>query len=168
MSEEKVNHSVVIHSVDFDTFKLINKSINVVDLAITYQLPTLAKSWVDKPEEFLQQLVDFYSGEEQWRLKRENKLQFSSDEFKFGEHTIVDAELILAVPTMNSFFIIPGAESIKNHGWNPAEVVQLTNMVAYMPMLLTLSDEPDEDEKFKLGATFKLIQPKAQDEKTAE
>lgn len=172
MSDEKVNHSVIIHSVDFDTFKTITRAVNVIDITITYQLPNLAKSWVEKPEAFLQQLVDFYSGEEQWRLKRENKLQVDASIFKFGNHTLVDAELILAVPDMHSFFIIPGQESIKNHGWNPAEVIQLTNLVAYMPMLLSLSNEPDENEKFKLGVSYHLIQQKAnkegENEKTAE
>lgn len=160
MSEDKVTQQVVIHSVDFDTFKVITKAVNIIDLSIIYQLPSLAKSWKDKPEEFLQVLVDYYSGDEQWRLKRENKLQVNPAGFTFGSHTLTDAELILAVPTMNSFFIIPGEESIKNNGWNPAEVIQITNMISYMPMLLTMSNEPDDDETFKLGTSYKLIQAK--------
>lgn len=166
MSEDKVTQQVVIHSVNFDTFKVITNNVNVVDLSIIYQLPSLAKSWKDKPEEFLQMIIDYYSGEEQWRLKRENKQKVNPAGFTFGTRTLTDAELILAVPTMNSFFIIPGEESIKNNGWNPAEVVQLTNMVSYMPMLLTMSNEPNEDETFKLGTSYKLIQAKQNESTT--
>lgn len=166
MENEEIKQ-VVIHSINFETLTTILNKSNIVDLAITYQLPNLAKSWVDKPNELLQQLVDFYSGEDNWRLKKEKSLQLKvspNELVNFGEHSLKDAELILAVPSMNSFFIIPGENSIKECRWNPAEVVQITNIICYMPMLLTLSDELDENEKFKLGASYRVIDNK----KTAE
>jgi hypothetical protein len=50
---------------------------------------------------------------------------------------------------------------------DPTKIIQLTNCISVMPLLVKLLDERDENdaEKFILGMSYEIIIPKTENEK---
>ena len=60
---------------------------------------------------------------------------------------------------MNSIFIIPGENSIKNGNCLPNQIIKLSNLISSQLFLLRLNDVKDEETgKFNLQADFAMIE----------
>ena len=92
-----------------------------------------------------------------------NAYLVSNDEYIIfdGNNKILDADLCICMPIVNSIFVIPGPESIKS-GWDVTKIVQFTNLISLTPMLLRLTDVEDEENppNHKISVSYEVIEKK--------
>ena len=161
MSVEE-NKKLYIQSVSFETFLKIVNGTDLVDMLYLYNMPNHIKSYAKDVENTAQSIFSIYENEDElWRVKKYRGMDIEVDDksLKFQNSTIVDAELVLCLPIINSIIIVPGPESIKL-GWDVTKILQLTNLVSLTPMLLRMTDVLDEDNppNHKISISYEVIE----------
>ena len=160
MSEEDKD-KLYIQSVTFDTFLKIINGTDLVDMLYMYNMPNHIKSYAKDVENTAKTIFSIYENEDElWRVKKYRGVDIEvTDKFlKFQNSSIVDAELILCLPIINSIIVVPGPESIKL-GWDVTKILQLTNLISLTPMLLRMTDMMDEENppNHKISVSYEVI-----------
>jgi hypothetical protein len=88
-------------------------------------------------------LNDYIDGEEDWRITKETnvKLQVQDGSIHVSNCVIKGTKLIMCIPRINSIIFIPDEESIINGVKDPTKIIQLTNCISVMPLLVRLLDD---------------------------
>lgn len=172
MSEEKIENNTgesqddikrfYIQSINFETFLKIVAEVNMVDSVYLYNMPNHIKSYSKNVDETTKALFSIFENEdEKWRVKAAKQVQMDVGEngITFSNYNIVDSDLCLCMPIINSIVLIPGPKSIEN-GWDVTKIVQFTNMVSMTPMLLRLTDVEDSENpsNHKISVSYEVIE----------
>lgn len=159
MSEEPTK--IILQFIDYEGLCGFISKVNYADSLTVYQMPNKATSYVDNPSELVELLISYYKNEdENWRVKKERTVELVLNDKKVSigkNRTLLDVSKVFAIASLNSFFIVPGPQSLESGGFNPSEVVQLANLIAVKPLMLMLDNEQVDVEKdvWKLTASFK-------------
>lgn len=160
MSSEEVQ-KIVIQIIDYDGLCGFLSKANYADAVTTYQMPNKASSYVDDAASLVELLVEYHKSEDdKWRVKKEQTVELTTKDnvCVIGKtRTLFDVSKVFAIATLNSFFVVPGPKSISQGGFNPSEVIQLSNLIAVKPLMLMLDNKLVDEEKdvWMLTATFK-------------
>lgn len=169
MSDEETNSDnvqVFIQTIDFESLRLMTEKINEVAAVHVYQMPALAKSYVDekgKLGELLQMLVDYSMPEstDKWRVKTLNAVPYANANecITIGQSKLLDVAECVVVPTLKSILIVPGDESVKSGAFSPADVIQLTGLISRMPLLMEIEtvDDPEDSSRKALRIYFEQM-----------
>ena len=169
MKEEKVTEGdikkVYLQSISFETLlKIVNGTDRIGSLYM-FSMPNHIKSYTSDVEKTTQSIFSIFENEdERWRIKAKSNVDIvSNDEYIIfdGNNKILDADLCICMPIVNSIFVIPGPESIKS-GWDVTKIVQFTNLISLTPMLLRLTDVEDEENppNHKISVSYEVIEKK--------
>lgn len=163
-----MDDKIFLQIIDFNGLCGFVSKCNYADTITTYQLPDKASKYAGEPGKLMDLLISYYKDDEEiWRVdkKRTVALELQDECCLIGEKgadkprrkKLVDADKVFAIASLNSFFVIPGKESIANGSFNPSEVIQLSNLIAVKPLMLILGNEVVDKEKdvWKLTASFK-------------
>lgn len=150
-----------IQSVSFDTFLKIVKDVNLIGTAYFYSMPNHIKTYAKDVEGTTQSIFSIFENEdERWRVKSIKQLHTNVTEnsIQFGDFTILDSDLCLCMPMINSIVLLPGQKSIEN-GWDVTKIVLLSSMISMTPMLLRLTDIEDEENppNHKISVSYETI-----------
>lgn len=148
--QSETGNEFPIHILAFDSFKKFISQCSLVNRMTVYTMSSKADSYAtdDKLSEFIITLNN-YNKDEQWRLSVYDNLRisFSNEGIQFENNAVSfelkDSARIVVLPTINTFFIIPGENS---KSFNPAQAIQLTNMFKSQPMIFNLGDRIDDME----------------------
>lgn len=149
-----------IQVIDFKSLVGFVKEANTVGVLSSYQLPNRAIDYVEDLGNLTETLINTAT-DEKWRIKKEQGLRVSVTEegaiVLNDKKVLFDAATVYAMTDINSFIIVPGENSVSNGGFNPCEVLQMSNLIALKPLLLTLVKRPIDEEKgvWALDAVFK-------------
>lgn len=161
MSSEQKNDKLYIQSVSFETFLKIINGTDIVDMLYMYNMPNHIKTYASDVENTAQSIFSIYENEDElWRVKKYRGVDIEVDDksLKYQNSIIVDADLVLCLPIINSIIVIPGPESIKL-GWDVTKILQLTNLISLTPMLLRMTDVLDEDNppNHKISISYEVV-----------
>jgi hypothetical protein len=163
MSDIEETVEVPILEVDFTNFITICEKINLVDSVAIISMPNHVNEYASHEKtsvsDLMNILIEYQKEENKWRLK-ENKvveLAVGSDFIKVGEKTIYDSPRVVIVSKMNSAYVIPGERSLKEGGFQPNEIIKLSNLISSQLFLLHFVDVPKEDNNYDLRIEYSLI-----------
>lgn len=158
MSEEK---ELYVHQIDYEVLLKILSNVTYVSRLCTYNMPTKADKYVENSLELINIIDGYIGGEEDWRVNKENDVQFSINDgvIKIGDWVITGTKSCICLPKINSIILIPDEDSRFKNAKEPTKILHLVNCVAVTPLLVRLTDEPIEGEenKFNLGMTLEVI-----------
>ena len=164
MSEENTVEVPVLE-IEFDTLLEMVKKINLVDCITLFSMPNHLKVYGDSEKtsigNLMMELVEYQNEENSWRLEKHIVKDFSieNNSIKILDKAIFDTQRIIIVSKMNSIFIIPGENSIKNGNCLPNQIIKLSNLISSQLFLLRLNDVKDKETgKFNLQADFAMIE----------
>ena len=161
---EQKGTSMYVHQVDFNTLLDILGKVTDVNKVFIYSMPTKAQKYAESGFELINVLNDYIDGEEDWRITKETnvKLQVKDGVINVSNCVIKGTKLIMCIPRINSIIFIPDEESIINGVKDPTKIIQLTNCISVMPLLVRLLDDKvqGEENKFQLGMSYEIIIPK--------
>lgn len=165
MGDEADTIEVPVLELEFDTLLEMTKRINLVDCITLFSMPNHLKTYGDREKmsigDLMRELVEYQNKENEWRLEKHiiKDFKIEDNSIKILDKIIFDAQRIIIVSKMNSIFIIPGENSIKNGACLPNQIIKLSNLISSQLFLLRLNDVKDEETgKFNLKADFALIE----------
>lgn len=164
MSDEKDTIEVPVLELDFDKFLELSKKINIVDCITLFSMPNHVKSY-SNPEktpvgDLILELIEYQKEENEWRISKHPVQNYSveNNSARFLDKVITDAARVIIVSKMNSVFIIPGEDSIKNGNCQPNQIIKLSNLISSQLFLLQFKDVKEEgSENYDLQVEFALI-----------
>lgn len=161
--------SMYVHQVEFQTLLSILQRVTNVNKLFTYTMPNKAEKYAGDGFDLISTLNNFIDGDEDWRIQKENNvsLKVQGDKITIGNTLITGTKLVMCLPRINSIIIIPDENCLINGVKDLTKIIQLTNCIAIMPLLVRLSDEPIEGEegKYNLGMTMEIIVPRTSEQK---
>lgn len=156
---------VYLQSISFETLLKIVKGTDKIGSLYMFSMPNHIKTYISDVEKTTQSIFSIFENEdERWRVKSASNVDIKSNDesIVFGpNNTILDADLCICMPIVNSIFIIPGPKSIEA-GWDVTKIVQFTNLVSLTPMLLRLTDVEDEENppNHKISVSYEVLEKK--------
>lgn len=164
MSDEKDTIDVPVLEIEFGSLLNICRKINIVDCITVFSMPEHLSQYADKEQmpisDLVLKLIDYQKEENKWRLKEHKVMEIdaSDNSIKVLDKMILDAYRIIIISKMNSVFIIPGEESIKNGNCAPNEIIKLSNLISSQLFLLTFNDVKNENgDGYDLKINYKII-----------
>ena len=162
-SQEEIK-KFYIQSVNFETFMRIVAEVNMADSIYLYNMPNHIKTYAKDVNETTKAIFNIFENEdEKWRAKaaKNVQIQISESGISFSNMNIVDCEMCLCMPIINSIILIPGPKSIEM-GWDVTKIVQFSNLISMTPMLLRLTDVEDENNSsnHKISVSYEVIEKK--------
>lgn len=164
MSDEKDTIEVPVLELDFEKFLELSKKINIIDCITLFSMPNHVKSYSNQETtpvgDLILELIEYQKEENEWRISKHPVQNYSveNNTAKFLDKTITDAARIIIVSKMNSVFIIPGEDSIKNGNCQPNQIIKLSNLISSQLFLLQFKDIKEEgSENYDLQVEFALI-----------
>jgi hypothetical protein len=158
-----------VHQVDWDVILKILSSVTDVNRVYTYSMPNKAESYASNGFEMINVINSYIDTDESWRIdsKSNVRLVLKEDKIEVGDWIITGSKLNMCIPTINSIIIIPDENSTIRGAKDPTKIIQLTNCISVMPLLVKLLDERDENDadKFILGMSYEIIIPNTENEK---
>lgn len=157
---DETQHQMYVQQIDFDTFKTITQRVTNVGKLFVYNMPNKASKYIDDIPEMIKTLDSFLTQQEQWRITSEKTVSYKcGQEIYVGDWVINDVELILCIPKINSFIIVPNGQSTFKGTKSPTSILQLSNCISIMPMLLVMKDQPDPQNqgKFNISMGYQFI-----------
>lgn len=155
---------VPVLELEFENLIEICKKINLVDSVTVFSMPNHVKTYSKRDEkpvsDLVMELLDYQKEENEWRLKsyKVQELAVVDNSIKVLDKTISDAARIVVISKMNSVFIIPGEESLKNGNCLPNEIIKLSNLISSQLFLLQFKDVKEEgSNNYDLRVEFNLI-----------
>lgn len=161
-TEEDV-HQMYVQQVDWKTFTPLIEKVTNVNRVYMYNMPNKAESYTNEIVDLIKTLDGYLSSDEEWRVTNESNVPFKYDKQEnkiyVGNWVLTEANLILCIPKLNSFFIIPSNESTYKGSYAPTTIIQLSNCISVMPMLLCMREIPDKKKKgvINIAMTFEMI-----------
>lgn len=140
---------IFIQVIKFEDLMNFVKQATNIGLMTRYQMPERAVGYTEDLSNLTEKLIE-YSGNEQWRIKKEHNVPVKTNEggIEFGNGvSLVDADVVYAMVDINSFIIVPGEKSVSGGGFNASEVLQIGNLIAVKPLLMTLVKYPVDEER---------------------
>ena len=164
MSNQEDTIEVPVLELEFENLIEICKKINLVDSITVFSMPNHVKTYSNREEkpvsDLVMELIDYQKEENEWRLKsyKVQELAVADNTIKVLDKTIFDAARIVVISKMNSVFIIPGKESLKNGNCLPNEIIKLSNLISSQLFLLQFKDVKEEgSNNYDLRVEFNLI-----------
>lgn len=164
MSDAEDTIEVPVLELEFENLIEICKKINLVDSVTVFSMPNHVKTYSKRDEkpvsDLVMELLDYQKEENEWRLKsyKVQELAVVDNSIKVLDKTIIDAARIVVISKMNSVFIIPGEESLKNGNCLPNEIIKLSNLISSQLFLLQFKDVKEEgSNNYDLRVEFNLI-----------
>lgn len=164
MSDTEDTIEVPVLELEFENLVEICKKINLVDSVTVFSMPNHVKSYSNRDEkpvsELVMELIDYQKEENEWRLKthKVQELVVTDNIIKILDKTIYDAARVVVISKMNSVFIIPGEESLKSGNCLPNEIIKLSNLISSQLFLLQFKDVKEEgSNNYDLRVEFALI-----------
>lgn len=175
MDKNENVHQMYVQQVDWKTFTPLIEKVTNVNRLYMYNMPNKAEKYVSEIVDLIKTLDGYLSSpDEEWRVTNESNVLFkydkNDDTLYVGNWVITEPKLILCIPKLNSFFIVPGDKSTYKGSPNPTQIIQLSNCISVMPMLLCMREMPDEKKKgvINIAMTYEMIPTRNDDEETAE
>jgi hypothetical protein len=116
-----------------------------------YNMPNKAEKYKEDIVGLIKTLDEYLSGDEEWRVTDEKnapfKLDKKTDKIYAGNWVIGKPHVILCIPRLNSFFIIPDSDARYKESSAPTTIIQISNCISIMPMLLTMNEVPDKEKE---------------------
>ena len=180
MSEEVKNnnveehHQMYVQQIDWKTFIPLIERVTNVNRVYMYNMPNKADTYSNDVINLITTLDMYLTGDEEWRVTNENNVPFKVDKerdvISVGNWVLNEAKLILCIPKLNSFFIIPGGESTYKGSPSPTHIIQLSNCISVMPMLLTMREFPDKEKEgvINIGMAYEMIQYTSENEESPQ
>jgi len=165
MNKNKIDTvEVPVLELTFDKFLELSKKINIIDCITLFSMPNHVKTYSDPEKtpigDLILELIEYQKEENEWRISKHPVQDYTieNNTAKFLDKSITDAARVIIVSKMNSVFIIPGENSIKNGNCQPNQIIKLSNMISSQLFLLQFKDVKEEDsEKYNLQIEFALI-----------
>lgn len=164
MSDNEESIEVPVLELEFDKFLEICKNINIVDCITVFSMPNHVKSYADREKctigDLVMELIDYQKEENEWRLEKHKveELTIIDNSLRFLDKILFDSPRIVIISKMNSAFIIPGEQSIKEGKCLPNQIIKFSNMISSQLFLLQFKDVKREDESgYDLKVDFNLI-----------
>ncbi len=150
-----------VQQLEWNTFLKIVEKVNNVNKVYEYNMPNKATSYQQDMIGMIGILDSFLNGDEKWRVSKHGNVSFSIKDEKIyvGDWVIEKGHNIIAIPKINSFFIIPPDGSTNRGISDPTKVIQLINCISIMPMLLKMEDVKSEEKQgqFKISVGYEPI-----------
>ena len=148
---EEIQHEMYVQQVDWETFKNIIERVTNVNRIYMYNMPNKAEKYKEDIVGLIKTLDEYLSGDEEWRVTDEKnapfKLDKKSDKIYAGNWVLGRPHVILCIPRLNSFFIIPDSDARYKESSAPTTIIQLSNCISVMPMILSMNEVPDKEKE---------------------
>ena len=137
--------------ITFENLKKICAKATYADECSLVAMPFQTSIYADTTQyttgSVLNLIIEYENEDNPWRITKKVVQQIKSDENSIiiGDIKIVDAEKIIVVSKLNSIFILPGSETIKNKFVNPNEIIHLTNLISTAAFLIKFEDVADKE-----------------------
>ena len=164
VEKNAVQHEMYVQQVEWNNFTPLIERVTNVNRLYMYNMPNKAEKYADNVVDLIKTLDEYLTGDEEWRVSNESNVPFKYDREQnaigVGNWVLKSPRLILCIPKLNSFFIIPGEESTYKGSPSPTHVIQLSNCISVMPMLLTMREIPDKEKEgvINIGMAYEMIQ----------
>lgn len=161
--EEQV-HQMYVQQLEWDTFTSVVNRITNVNRVYMYNMPNKSSKYVEDIVGMIQTLDEYLSGEEEWRVTNEKNVPFQydkeNDKIMVGNWVLGKPLLTLCIPKLNSFFIIPDNDATYKGSSSPTTIIQLSNCISVMPMLLMMNEvpNPEKEGSYNISMTFEMVE----------
>lgn len=169
---EEVQHQMYVQQVDWETFKPLVSRVTNVNRLYMYNMPNKAERYASDVVSLIQTLDEYLSGDEDWRVTDEKNVEFGfnveEDKIVIGSWVFGKPLAILCIPKLNSFFIIPDNDATYKGSKSPTHVLQLSNCISIMPMLLTMREVPDNEKEgvINIAMAYEMVSPPTEEKPT--
>lgn len=140
-----------VQQVDWETFKNVIERVTNVNRIYMYNMPNKAEKYKEDIVNLIKTLDEYLSGDEEWRVTDEKnapfKLDKKTDKIYAGNWVLGKPHVILCIPRLNSFFIIPDSDARYKESSAPTTIIQISNCISIMPMLLTMNEVSDNEKE---------------------
>lgn len=158
-------HQMYVQQIDWDTFKSLIDRVTNVNRLYMYNMPNKAESYISDIVNLIKTLDTYLSTEDSWRVSDEKNVLFKYDKERdklfVGNWVLNEPKLILCIPKLNSFFIVPDKDAKYKDGTSPTTILQLSNCISVMPMLLTMREMPDTEKEgvINVAMAYEMLNP---------
>lgn len=167
-TDNNTGYQAHIQSLDFTTFIKVLERINVVKTLYNFQLPNKATSYIKENESyapFIQTLIDYTNPESDdfWRVCHTGPLpvKVESSSVTIGDRKLLDVAMCAVIPELQSVFIVPGDQSVKEGGFSASDAISLSGLISTTPLQMVFRSVPDEKDegKMALSVTYMMSNP---------
>lgn len=165
MSEETKEATMYVQQIDWETFTSVIERITNVNRLYMYNMPNKAEKYVSDVAGMITTLDDYLRGDDEWRVTDEKNVRFFFDKEKenvnVGNWVFGKPLLILCIPKLNSFFIVPDKDATYKGSPAPTNIIQLSNCISVMPMLLTMTEvpNPEKEGSYNISMSYEMLNP---------
>ena len=162
MSEE-IQNQMYVQQIEWETFISVMERITNVNRLYMFNMPNKAEKYISDVSGMIQTLDDYLSGDEEWRVTNEKNVNFrynkDAEMIEVGNWLFGKPLLILCIPKLNSFFIVPDKDALYKGSPNPTQILQLSNCISIAPMLLNMQEipNPEKENSFNISMSFELL-----------
>ena len=77
-----------------------------------------------------------------------------------GNWVLGKPHVILCIPRLNSFFIIPDSDARYKESSAPTTIIQFSNCISVMPMILSMNEVPDKEKEgvINIAMAYEMLQ----------
>lgn len=158
VTEMEERHEMYVQQIEWDVFKSVIERITNVNTLYMYNMPNKAEKYADDIAGLIQTLDEYLRGDDEWRVTNEKHVPFKydsdNDKVMVGNWVFGKPLVTLCIPKLNSFFIIPDTDATYKGGSNPTMIIQLSNCLSVMPMLLVMNEVPNAEKEGSYNITM--------------
>lgn len=157
------SHQMYVQQLEWDAFIPIVNRVTNVNRLYMYNMPNKAEKYTNDIVELIQTIDEYLSGEDKWRVTDEKGVRFlynkEDDKLEVGGWVIGKPKLILCIPKLNSFFIVPDENATFKGSPSPTTIIQLSNCISIMPMVLSMSEVPDPEREggYNISLAYEML-----------
>lgn len=152
-----------VQQIDWELFTSVIDRITTVNRLYMYNMPNKAEKYADDIVGMIQTLDGYLAGEDEWRITKEKNVPFKydkeNDKLMVGSWVLGKAKLVICIPKLNSFFIVPNSDARYKDTPSPTMIIQLNNCISVMPMLLDMKAVPDtkKEGSYNISMAYEMI-----------
>lgn len=171
---DEIQHEMYVQQIEWDVFKGVIERVTNVNRLFMYNMPTKAEKYVEDIVNLIKTLDGYLTGEDDWRVTEEKNIRFlinkKTDTIEAGSWSFGKPLLILCIPKLNSFFIVPDSTATYKGSPSPTHIIQLSNCISIMPMLLTMNEVPDPEKEgvTNISMCYEMLNQYKEEEKPSE
>ena len=160
---EEVQNQMYVQQLEWETFTSVIEKITNVNRLYMYNMPTKADKYVEDVVGMIQTLDEYLSGDDEWRVTNDKNVLFKydkeSDKVVVGNWMFGKPLLILCIPKLNSFFIVPDKDATYKGSPSPTTIIQLSNCISVMPMVLMMNEvpNPEKEGSYNISMSFEMM-----------
>lgn len=151
VENEDIRHEMYVQQIDWEVFKNVVDRVTNVNRLFMYNMPNKAEKYSSDVVNLINTLDSYLTGDDEWRVTDEKNVRFfynkEHDTVEAGNWTFGKPLVILCIPKLNSFFIVPDSNALYKGSPSPTHIIQLSNCISIMPMLLTMNEVPDTEKE---------------------